>query len=565
MQLEFGLDTSKLSQGMVNITTVLQYLLMDLRHRTVEGWSAGNGKFVVDKPPTWWNPSIAFVVHKSRITKDIVVNIRSEALRNALHAALQRAGTDVPGSLGALEYKTLFRHYLVFKLFLAENESESTKRDRGIDELKLLVRDFLLDQAVFDGFGLEYMYQQGILSASHWADIQEWSRDRDLDALQDCYSMGSEGAPNDKQEDKDISTLTLQLRLRRQISSGNVAAISDLLRRLGSVPAFCLLASLERCDLEIFWLLLAHGALVDRETSQIRSPLYVAAKNGHLPAVYALLHRGANPNGNYSGNPLAAAARSGHLDIVRVLIQSGAEVNGNSRGNPLATAARGGHLDIVQVLIQSGADVNGSSSDNPLAAAATRGHLDIVQGLVQSGADIRGNSSECPLRMAATQGHSQVVQYLLRNGADVSCLVAPFPMEAPHKTYGYPWLYPNFFYEHFDPLKDCPVSVAIQAQERRRELGIRLHESLVRTSKKFLETSLDSSASLDFKVLAAELSDHEQVWKKGMATIRRLFQNHLPGDLKEVFSFMQVAEAMRSTGKKSEYLAEPMQSFDSFP
>jgi ankyrin repeat protein len=518
---------------MVNITTVLQYLLIDLSHRTVERWSDGNGKFIVDKPPFWWRSSIAFVVHKSRITKDIFVNIQSEALRNALHAALQRTGTDIPGSLGALEYQTLFRHYSVFKLFLAENESESTKRDQGITELKLLVRDFLLDQTVFDGFGLEYMYQQGILSASHWADIQEWSRDRDLDVLQDCFSMGSEGAQNDKQEDKDASAFLLEYTLEQKIRLGYVAAIPDLLRKLGSIPAFSLLHSLELRDLEIFWLLLAHGAPVDGETLQVRSPLHVAAKNGHSPAVYALLYRGANPNGNSCGNPLAAAAGGGHLDIVRVLIQSGAEINGDSGGNLLAPAVGGGHLDIVQ-------------------------------GLVQSGADIHGNSSKCPLRMAATQGHSQVVQYLLQNDADVSCLVAPFPMEAPHETYGYIFLDSNYISEPFDPLKDCPVSVAIQAQERRRELGIRLHESLVRTSKKFLETSLDSSASLDFKVLAAELSDHEQVWKKGMATIRRLFKNHLPGDLNEVFSFMQVAEAMRATGKKSEYLAEPMQSFDSF-
>ena len=546
---------------MVNTTTVLQHLLMDLRHRTVKRWSAGNGKFIIYEPPFWWYQSTAFVVHKSHITKDIFVDVRSKALRNALHAALQHAGIDVTGSLGTLEYKTLFRHYSVFKLFLAENESKSTKRDRGIDELKLLVRDFLLDQAVFDGFGLEYMYQQGILSASHWGDIQEWSRDRDLDALQDCFSMGLEGA----QKDKDADAWLLECYLRLRINSGNVAAIPDLLRRLGSIPAFCLLASLGRCDLEVFWLLLAHGAPVDGEASQLQSPLYVAAKNGHLPAVYALLYRGANPNGNSIGNPLTAAARCGHLDIVRVLIQSGADVNGSSSDNPLAAALRGGHYDIVRILAQSGAEINEDSGGNLLAPAAGGGHLDIVQGLVESGADIRGNSSECPLRMADTQGHSHVVQYLLQNGADVSCLVAPFPMEAPHKTYDCTWSDSIRTFEHFDLLKDCPVSVAIQAQERRRELGIRLHESLVRTSKKFLETSLDSSASLGFKALAAELNDHERVWKKGMATIRRLFKNHLPCDLKEVFSFMHVAEAMRATGKKSEYLAEPMQYFDGFP
>jgi hypothetical protein len=325
--------------------------------------------------------------------------------------------------------------------------------------------------------------------------------------------------------------------------------------------------------------LIQSGAEINGSSSD--NPLAAATICGHLDIVRALIQNGADINGNPSDNPLAAAARWGDLDIVRVLIQNGAEINGDSSRNPLAAAARWGRLDIVRVLIQSGADVNGSSSDNPLAAAlrgghydtgsnlltpaAGGGHLDIVQGLVESGADIHGNSSECPLRMAATQGHSHVVQYLLQNGADVSCLVAPFPMEAAQKTYDYTSSDSICTFEHFDPLKDCPVSVAIQAQERRRELGIRLHESLVRTSKRFLEASLDSSASLDFKVLAAELSDHEQVWKKGMATIRRLFKNHLPGDLKEVFSFMQVAEAMRATGKKSEYLAEPMQSFDSFP
>ena len=61
----------------------------------------------------------------------------------------------------------------------------------------------------------------------------------------------------------------------------------------------------------------------------------------------------------------------------------------SSGGNtPIYGAARNGHLDVIKTLIEAGANVNKSNSDGwtPLNLAARYGHIDIVEALKTAGA-----------------------------------------------------------------------------------------------------------------------------------------------------------------------------------
>jgi ankyrin repeat protein len=94
------------------------------------------------------------------------------------------------------------------------------------------------------------------------------------------------------------------------------------------------------------------------------TPLYAAARNGHLEIVQALLKAGASVNkANHLGEtPLYIAAENGHVKIVRTLIEAGADVNvpDNKGLTPLQAArtyqpqAEGGdYKEIIDVLSQA--------------------------------------------------------------------------------------------------------------------------------------------------------------------------------------------------------------------
>ncbi|GKT84145.1 PFS domain-containing protein [Colletotrichum tofieldiae] len=158
-----------------------------------------------------------------------------------------------------------------------------------------------------------------------------------------------------------------------------------------------------------------------------KSPLSLAAENGHEAIVRMLLMWGASINTSHTTDStgLYSAAYSGHTDIVKLLIENGAAVdyidyNGRTA---LYAAARSGHTDIVKLLIKNGAAVDHTDSDRWMAlhAAARSGHTDIVKLLIKNGApvDYTDHNSRTPLDTAAGSGHTEIVKLLIENGAAV--------------------------------------------------------------------------------------------------------------------------------------------------
>ena len=133
---------------------------------------------------------------------------------------------------------------------------------------------------------------------------------------------------------------------------------------------------------------------VDQQDEGGLTAVHFAAEY-NLPGVAGqLVRRGADVNLTLSlgVTPLFIAARSGHLEVVRALLHApGVRINQVTGGRyvALGIAAQMGHKDIVKLLLRKGADPNVQSGTGltPLHVACLHGYTAIVQMLLHAGAD----------------------------------------------------------------------------------------------------------------------------------------------------------------------------------
>lgn len=113
------------------------------------------------------------------------------------------------------------------------------------------------------------------------------------------------------------------------------------------------------CILTLF-IMLGCSSRIDRE-------FVLAASEGNVPRVRALLEQGADVNFRLPDNgttALIAAARNGHLPVVEVLLTAGANINevDHDVGSALYWAAFNGQVGMMKFLIGKGAKLNCSSA-----------------------------------------------------------------------------------------------------------------------------------------------------------------------------------------------------------
>jgi uncharacterized protein len=210
-----------------------------------------------------------------------------------------------------------------------------------------------------------------------------------------------------------------------------------------------------RTQRTVRWLLISLLSLVVlfpaiRGQAAADNPLVIAAKNGDLPAVRALITKRADVNvpGNDGSSALLWAAYNGEVEMTRALLAAGAVVDFANRYGvtPLLQASRTGDAAVMQLLLEAGAKPTrwNPEGETPLMAASRAGRVEAVRLLLSRGSLVNAADpvqEQTALMWAAAEGHVEVIDALLAAGADPNAKARVSTLEdrkhADHPTGGF--------------------------------------------------------------------------------------------------------------------------------
>ena len=143
------------------------------------------------------------------------------------------------------------------------------------------------------------------------------------------------------------------------------------------------------------------GVDVDAYDAHGATLTYIAAARGHTAMVELLadeggadISKGTRDDDSVDGGacPLYIAAENGRVDTVRALIARGADVNQTTVNGdtPLSGAAYGGCAVAVVILLENGSNVNQARDDgvSPVSVASQEGHTAALKVLLENGGNV---------------------------------------------------------------------------------------------------------------------------------------------------------------------------------
>ncbi|XP_045826697.1 protein VAPYRIN-LIKE-like [Trifolium pratense] len=205
-------------------------------------------------------------------------------------------------------------------------------------------------------------------------------------------------------------------------------------------------AVLDRIDIVKFLLEIFSEELdVNSTNTESKTPIHVAAMEGHVSVIQFLVSIGANPNAvdSQKWTPLHHAASRNHLKAVEFLLENSdvkyaKELNGKTAfelaeerdhtrlfgllrwGDALLRAARVDDVHALKKCLAAGAEVNRKDQNGwtPLHWASFKGRIKSVKILLEHGAEVDSvdDAGYTPLHCAAEAGHLQVALVLIAHG-----------------------------------------------------------------------------------------------------------------------------------------------------
>ena len=177
--------------------------------------------------------------------------------------------------------------------------------------------------------------------------------------------------------------------------------------------------------------LIGHGGRLEWDEAKASAELCETARKGDVYMVELLLSAGCSIEAaDYDARTcLHIAAAEGALSVVGALLQHRAEVNQRDRwgGTPLRDAVRGGHLKVATLLFERGGTLGYTEPEasSELCELARRGSLDTIKLMRACGVSVHAadyDARTC-LHIAASEGNLPIVEYLITEGkATINCV-----------------------------------------------------------------------------------------------------------------------------------------------
>lgn len=170
------------------------------------------------------------------------------------------------------------------------------------------------------------------------------------------------------------------------------------------------------------------GASVRFADYDRRTPLHIAAAEGHLKICALLLERGADVNAKdrWGHTPLWDAKMNDHGEVQELLLRHQGTDSSHSMDETsfeLMQYAAKGDLDSVRDRIVAGAEATFQDYDrrSPLHLACSEGHVEVAELLLVNGAShsVRDRMGRSPVDDAVTNGHRKILCLLRQYGATI--------------------------------------------------------------------------------------------------------------------------------------------------